>query len=129
NRSSHMLTKVNLATFQHRQGVGPNRLKHLHLYIGEALRVAAQEIRKDAFDHLRGARHLQDTRVPPPEHLRPLVDSAGVVQETAAVAEQLLTLAGQQEPASYTIEKFETEILLQIADLSGQRRLGNAQAQ
>jgi hypothetical protein len=59
--------------------------------------------------------------------LRALADRAGAVQQTAAVAKQLLALASQHETASYTIEEFETEFLLKIADLPGQGRLGNVQ--
>ena len=73
--------------------------------------------------------HLQHAGVPAPEQLRLLADCAGVVQETSAMAEQLLAFAGQEEAAPDTIEKLETELLLEIADLARQGRLGNAQAQ
>ena len=126
---SQMRSKVNLATFQHCQDVGPNRLGQFHLHVGIAFRVAVQEIRKDTFDDLRGACHLQDAGVAAAEQLRPLADCAGVVQQTTAVREQLLTLASQHEAASHAIEKFETELLFQSGDLSGQRRLGHAEAQ
>jgi hypothetical protein len=64
-----------------------------------------------------------------PEKLRPLTDGVGVVQQTAAIAQQLLALPGQQQPAADTIEQLETQLLLQIADLPRQGGLGNAQAQ
>jgi hypothetical protein len=42
-----------------------------------------------------------------PQQVRSFADSAGVIQEAAAVTEQLFAFAGQQQAASYTIEKFE----------------------
>jgi len=45
------------------------------------------------------------------------------------MTEQLLACAGQKEATPDTIEKLETEFLLEVADLPGQSRLGNAQAQ
>jgi hypothetical protein len=40
-----------------------------------------------------------------------------------------MAFPSQQATASHAIEKLETKFLLEIADLSGQRGLANAQAQ
>jgi hypothetical protein len=61
--------------------------------------------------------------------LRPLANLARVGQQTTAVAEQLLACASQRKTTSGTIKKLETELTLESADLSGQSRLGNPQAQ
>ena len=53
----------------------------------------------------------------------------GIVQETAAFAEQLLACARQDKTASDAIEKVEAQFLFEIADLPGQCRLGGVQAQ
>lgn len=58
-----------------------------------------------------------------------LADRAGIVQETAAFAEQLLACARQDKAASDAIEKIEAQFLFEIADLSGQSGLGGVQAQ
>jgi tripartite-type tricarboxylate transporter receptor subunit TctC len=129
SRVSQSLPEVNLAALQHCQGVVPNRFNQFHFHIGMALRVAVQEIRNDALDELRRGSDLQHAGASAPQLLRPLAKCAGVIQQTTAVAEQLLAFASQHETASHTIEKLETELLLQGADLPRQSRLGNAQAQ
>ena len=67
------------------------------------------------------------TLVAVPKLLRALADRAGAVQQTTAVAKQLLALASQHETASDPIEEFKTELLLKIADLPGQGGLGSVQ--
>ena len=129
DRAKRTLCDVYLTAFQHRQQLGTDRVEQLHLNIGIALRVAVQKIRNDTFQVLRGRCHLQHPGVPAPEQLRLLADGTGVVQETSAMAEQLLAFAGQKETAPDTIEKLEAELLLEIADLARQGRLCNAQAQ
>ena len=88
-----------------------------------------QEIRKDAFDEMRRGCNLQHAGVAAPQRLRPLADGAGMVQQAAAIAEQLLAFAGQQEAASDAIEKVQTEFVLKIDDLPGQSGLGDVKAQ
>jgi hypothetical protein len=128
NHAKQILAKVNLATLEHSEGVGPrNCLDHLDLHVGVTLRESVQEPGKGAFDELRGGRYLQYAPVAAPKLLRALADRAGAVQQTTAVAKQLLALASQHETASYTIEEFKTELLLKIADLPGQGRLSNVQ--
>jgi tripartite-type tricarboxylate transporter receptor subunit TctC len=128
NRAEQILAKMNLAALEHSQGVGPrNCLPQLHQHVGVTLRVSVQEIGNGAFDELRGGCHLQRPGVAPPQQLRALADRAGVVQQTAAIDKQLLAFAGQHEAPSHTIEELETELLLEIAYLPGESRLGNAQ--
>jgi hypothetical protein len=62
------------------------------------------------------------------KRLRPLANRAGVGQEIAAVAQPLLALTGQRQPAADPIKKPEAELLLKVLDLSGKGRLRNAQA-
>ena len=66
---------------------------------------------------------------PAAQQLRPLVDRAGMVEEAAAVLQQLLAFAGQHQPPPDAIEQLEAHLLLELTDLARQRRLGDAQAQ
>jgi hypothetical protein len=46
-------------------------------------------------------------------------------QQTAKITKQLLALCGQDQAAADAIEKPQAEFLLEVADLSGQSRLGD----
>jgi hypothetical protein len=78
---------------------------------------------------LRRGGHFQDAGLSALEHLRSFANRVGVVQEAAAVAEQLFAFAGQQKAAPNAVEQLETELLLEVTDLSGQGRLGDTQVQ
>jgi hypothetical protein len=117
SRVGQTLPEVNLAALEHCQGGRPNRFNQFYVYVGISFRVAVQEIRNDAFDELRGGGDLQHTDTPAPQLLRPLAKCTGISQQTAAVAEHLLAFAGQHEAAAHTIEKLETEFMLERADL------------
>jgi hypothetical protein len=58
--------------------------------------------------------------------LGPLSKCGGVVEETAAIAKQLLPFSCQQKATTYAIEELESEFLFEIADLTGQGRLRDA---
>lgn len=94
NRVKEVLSKMNLSPFQHCQNLKTRPLNHFHLHVGTGLRVAEQELRKDTFDVLRRGGHLEHSGFPAPQHPRPLTDCAGAAQETAAIAKQLLAVAG-----------------------------------
>jgi hypothetical protein len=57
-----------------------------------------------------------------------LAERAGVAQQSAAVAQQLFAFARQHQAPSHTIEELETELLLQVAELPGERGLSRVQA-
>ena len=107
SRVSQSLPEVNLTALQHCQGVGPKRFNQFHFHIGMALRVAVQEIRNDALNELGRGSDLQHVGAPAPQLLRPLVDRAGIVEEAAAVPQQLLAFAGQHEPPPDAIEQLK----------------------
>src|SRR5262249_48078892 len=67
--------------------------------------------------------------VPPPKQLDPLAQRVDLAQYGATVAEQVLADGGQDQTAPNTIEQLETELPLEIADLSRQGRLAHAQTQ
>src|SRR5262245_4292964 len=88
-----------------------------------------QKTRNSAFYELRRSGNLQHAGVAGSKLLRPFIEHSGLAQEHAALIEQLLTFAGQDQATPHTIEKLETELLLDRADLTGQSRLGSSQAQ
>ena len=88
-----------------------------------------QEVGERALDELRRRRHLQHACVAAPKQPRALADCLGVIQQSAAIDEQLLAFAGQDKPAPHAVEELEPELVLQFADLPRQRGLGNAQVQ
>ena len=129
NRVDEALPKVNLATFEHCQHFRAERVEQPHLHVGIALRVAVQEFGEDTFHMLRRSSHLQHPGVPAPDQLSPLAKRTGVIQQTTAIAEQLLAFARQQQAAPDPIKKLEAEFLFEIVDLPGQGGLGNAEVQ
>jgi hypothetical protein len=56
-----------------------------------------------------------------------LAERAGAAQQRAAVAQKLFALARQHQAAPHTIEELETELLLEVAELPGERRLSRVQ--
>lgn len=129
NRPKQILPKMNLPALEHCQGIRPrNRLDYLYLHIGIPTRISVQETANGAFDELSGGRHLESAPIPVPQKLRTLADRAGVAQKRTTVPKQLLTFSGKNEASSDPIEELEPELLLEIADLPGECRLGNVQA-
>ncbi len=119
NRVNGALGKVNLAPFQHRQQFGADRVNEPHLYIGKELRVMVQIVRNDGFEDRWSKRHFQHASVAMPERLRALSDGAGVIQQAAAVAQQLFALTGYYKAASDAIKKLKAKLVLKIPDLPG----------
>ena len=91
--------------------------------------MAMQEGREHAVDHLRRRRHPQQAAVGAPQQLRPLAERADRAEYRAAIPEQLLAFAGEHQPAPDAVEQPHAELLLEVADLAGQGRLGDPQAQ
>jgi hypothetical protein len=104
------LTEVYLAALQHGQNFKTTPLRDSYLHIRIALRVAVQELRKHAFDVEWRGSHFQHTDVTATEVLRPLAEPGGVIQQTTAIAEQLLAFPSQQEATSDTIEQLENRV-------------------
>jgi hypothetical protein len=74
------------------------------------------------------SRHAQHAYVSSLQDLRLFAHSASVIQEAAAVGEELLTAAGEHEAASDAVEELKSELRFQKRNLAGKRRLGDVQA-
>jgi hypothetical protein len=59
--------------------------------------------------------------------LRALADRAGMGEQAAAIAEQLLAARREQEASSGSLEQLEAQLLLEPPDLPRQRRLGDVE--
>ena len=63
------------------------------------------------------------------EQLGLLFDRAGAVEKDAAARNQLFALARQEKPSTDSIEELQSQLVLELHDLSGQGGLSNPQAQ
>ena len=63
-----------------------------------------------------------------PQDLGLFAHGAGVVEQPAAVVEDLLAFAREQEPAADPVEQLQSEGVFEQGDLPRERRLGNVQA-
>ena len=115
--------------FQQSYRIASGRLDQFDLHVRIAPRIPMQKRGLYTRDMLRRGADLENAAVAMSQLLSPLAQRAGVVQQTAAVGEQLLACTGQQQAAADAIEQLETELPLKVADLPGQRRLGDAQLQ
>jgi hypothetical protein len=70
------------------------------------------------FDYHRRDRESQHTRAATADRLDPLADCLGMVQQAAALSQQLLTLWRQSESATNAIEELDPKLSLQLADLA-----------
>jgi hypothetical protein len=68
---------------------------------------------------------VQHTDIAAPHDLRLLGDGAGMVEQGAALDEDLLAPAREEEPSPDTVEELEAEIVLEVGDLARQRGLGD----
>ena len=121
-------SKVQLSAFQPCKQIGADRLAQFDLHVGKARGIAMQERRKDAVDHLRGGRDLQDAGVGAPQQLGSLAERVHRAQDVAAIGEQSLAFAGQDQPSANAIEQPDSELCLEIIDLAGQCGLRDSQA-
>src|SRR5262245_60252604 len=129
DRPHHAESEVNLAAFQQGKQVRAHSFGQPDLYLRSPLGVLAQECGKDSLQRLRGDRSLQDAGVDPPQPLRSLAERADSAKHGAAISEQLLAVAGQNQAAANAIKQLNPELLLELLDLTGQGGLRDAQAQ
>lgn len=101
----------------------------MHMHVGTALGISRQEPREHALDRVRRRGDLEHSPVSAPQDLRAFADRVEIGQYTAAVGEEFLAFAGQDEAPPHVVEQPQAQLLLKIADLSRQRGLSNAQAQ
>ena len=118
DRTHGALREMDLAPLEHCEQLWPRGVHQPHLHAGIARRVVAQEIGKNAFDQVRRGRHTQHTDVAAPQDLRLLAHGAGVVEQSAAVVEQLLAFAREERPPP-TRSKSLSPMALEIGDLAG----------
>src|SRR2546423_13281638 len=95
---------VKFTALQHSQQSRAKRLGELDLHVRPSLGVTMQKRRKNPVDHLRRRRHLQDAGIGAPQQLSSLSERANGPEDSAAIAEQPLTLAGEDQPAANTIK-------------------------
>ena len=118
-RSHHADSDVNLAAFHKSKQVRAHRFGQLNLYVRSLLGVLVQECGKNAFQRLRRYRNLQDASVGLPQPLSSLAERLHGAKDGAAISQQLLALASQDEAAADTIEQRKAELLLKLHDLAG----------
>src|SRR5206468_8755918 len=114
---------VDFATLDQRNQRLTRRFDELDLHLGMAFGITAEERGKDAFDGLRRRRDAQDAGVAYPQLARVFAERSYIAQDRAAVGEQLLAFAGQHHTPAQALEELEAELILEGADLSGQRGL------
>jgi hypothetical protein len=129
DRVQQILTEMDFPPLKQCQYLAAGPLADPYLNIGIPLCITKQKARQDTFDVLRGASNFQDTSISTTEQLSLLFDGAGAIKKNAATRNHLLTLPGQEEPASDPIEQTQSEFLFEIDDLSRQGRLGDPQPQ
>src|SRR5215204_3794992 len=105
NGSNPADANVKLAAFQHRQQGGARCLAQLDLHVRATFPITMEEIREHAIDHLARGSHLQDAGIGSAQQLSSLSERADRTEDDAALAEQLLPLAGQDQPATNAIEQ------------------------
>src|SRR5215510_3010046 len=120
---------VNLAAFQHRDLFEAKRFDHFDVHVGKPLGVSRQESRQNTFDRVGWGRHPQCSAVAAPKQPDALAEPADLTEDAAAVAEQLLADGREHKAAPDTVEKVETELLLEIEDLPRQGGLADPKAQ
>src|SRR5271156_3146283 len=121
--------EMDVAAFERVQQARTHRFDQLDLHIRPAFGVSMQELRKHAFHRLWCGRNLQDAGVGSPQSLSALAERADCAKDGAAIAEQLLALAGQNQTAPNAVEQPEPELFLELLDLAGECGLGDAQPQ
>lgn len=116
--------QMDILALQHRDLHDGTRLDGPDMHAGALPRVAGEEARGDAFDHLGRGAHPQHAAVVLRQGSRPFDQRLGMAEQGAAVREELLPLAGEQEAAADDLEQTDAELPLQVLDLTAQRRLG-----
>lgn len=89
--------------------------------------VPGQEGREHALDHLRRAPDTQSPDIPAADRLRVLGQLTDPIEKLATPIHEAFSCAGQTDPASGALEESNTQLALEIVDLSPQRGLGDAQ--
>src|SRR5262249_19540073 len=120
---------VNLATLQHGSLVSTKGLGQFHVHVGKALSVSGQERRQDAFDRMRRGGNLQHPPVATAGEFDPFAQRLDMAHYAATIAEELLALCSQHQAASNAVKESQPQLLLEIADLSREGGLPDAQAQ
>ena len=69
-----------------------------------------------------------DAGIRAPEQLGALAERVHRAQDVAAIGEQSLAFAAQDQPSAHAIEQPHAKLDLEIIDLAGQRGLGDSQA-
>src|SRR6476660_4407931 len=118
---------MNLTAFQKGADVRPaERFGHRQPDIWIALGILAPERRNDTFDKLRRSGQAQHAGFSALQQLSAFADGAGLIEQRAAVSEQLLSLARQHEAAARAIEQFQAELSFKVRNLSRKRGLRDA---
>jgi hypothetical protein len=120
---------MDVAAFQLVKQAWTHRFDQLDLHIWPAFGVSMQECGKHTFHRLWCGRNLQDSGVGSPQPSSALAERLDCAKDGAAIAEQLLALAGQDQAAANAIEQLKPELVLELLDLAGQCGLGDSEAQ
>src|SRR5262245_52146272 len=123
NRSRGGDRDVNLTAFEQRYQGSPNRLRQLDPHVRAMLRVARQEHRQHAIDGLRRGCDLQDASVAPSQQFSLLRERADGTKNHATMPQELLAFTGQHQTAADAIKQFDAELIFEVFDLAGERRL------
>jgi len=113
-----ILAQMDFSAFEQRQYLATCSLADPHLDIRVPLRVVVQELRQHAFDMLWRARDLQDSGLSTAEQLSLLRHGASAIEKDTAPRKQLLAFPGQKKSTPNTIEEPQTELVLEIHDLT-----------
>src|SRR6266566_3943258 len=117
---------MNLAPFQQGHLVHAEGFGQFDTYAREAFGVLRQEPGQDALDRLRGCGHLEHAGVFTFEEFYALAKRCQLAQHSSAVSEQLLTSGCQEKTATNAVEKLESALVFEIADLPRQSGLTDA---
>jgi hypothetical protein len=99
------------------------------MHVWPAFGVLVQECGKDTLYRLWCRSDLQNASVCSLQPLSPLAERADCTEDGAAITEQLLALASQDQAAANAIEQSKAEFFLELLNLAGEGGLSNSQAQ
>jgi hypothetical protein len=105
---------VNLAALQQGKQVRAHSFGRPDLYVRSLFGVLVQECGKDALQHLRRYRNLQDACVSLLQPLSSLAERSDCAKNGPAISEQLLALASQNQAAANAIEQPQAELFLEL---------------
>src|SRR5215813_602716 len=88
----------------------------------------AQDAWHARFDELRGRPHPEHTGRAASQHRSPGLECLGLRHHMTAARDELAALSGELQVTTDPVEEANTELLLQITDLTRQRGLADVEA-